>query len=121
MKKIPPEIIDVYRDRMVNIHPALLPSFGGKGMYGRHVHEAVLRSGCKVSGVTVHMVDEKYDHGAIVAQRSVPVEEGDSAETLAERVLRVEHSLYPEVLQWFAEDRVLVDGRRTILRPPSSR
>lgn len=119
MKKIPPEIIDLYRNRMVNIHPALLPSFGGKGMYGHHVHDAVIRSGCKVTGVTVHVVDEKYDHGAIVAQRPVPVEEGDSPDALAARVLRVEHSLYPEVLQWFAEERVVVDGLRTIIRPPN--
>ena len=117
MKKIPPEIIDVFRNRMVNIHPALLPSFGGKGMYGHHVHEAVLERGCKVTGVTVHVVDEKYDHGAVVAQRCVPVVEGDSADSLAARVLKIEHQIYSETLQLFAEDRVVIEGQRTIIRP----
>ena len=116
MKKIPPEVISAYRNRVVNIHPALLPSFGGKGMYGHHVHEAVLEYGCKVTGVTVHLVDNEYDHGSVVAQQYVLVEEGDTAETLADRVLRVEHQIYAETLQLFAEDRVEVRGRRTIIR-----
>jgi phosphoribosylglycinamide formyltransferase-1 len=116
MKRIPDEIVRAYRNRVCNIHPALLPSFGGKGMYGRRVHEAVLEQGCKVTGVTVHLVDEEYDHGPIVAQRAVPVEEGDTAESLAERVLRIEHRLYPEVLQLFSEGRVDVVGRRAVVR-----
>ena len=115
MKKIPTEIISAYRNRIVNIHPALLPSFGGKGMYGHHVHEAVMEQGCKVTGVTVHVVDEVYDHGPIVAQRCVPVEENDTAETLAARVLKVEHQLYPEVLQLFASGRVEIKERRAIV------
>ncbi|HHS14068.1 MAG TPA: phosphoribosylglycinamide formyltransferase [bacterium] len=111
MKKIPPEIIGRYRQRIVNIHPALLPSFGGRGMYGLRVHEAVLEAGCKVTGVSIHLVDEEYDRGPIIAQRCVPVEPADTAESLAERTLRMEHTLYPEVLQWFAEGRVRTEGR----------
>ena len=117
MKKIPAELISAYRNRIINIHPALLPSFGGKGMYGHHVHEAVLERGCKVTGVTVHLVDEVYDNGPIVAQRCVPVEEGDTADTLAERVLKVEHQLYAEVLQPFAEGRVKVEEKRATIHP----
>lgn len=120
MKKIPPEVVTAYRNRILNIHPALLPSFGGKGMYGHHVHEAVLEAGCKVSGVTVHIVDEVYDRGPIVAQRSVPVEEGDKSEDLAARVLKVEHQLYAEALQLFAQGRVKVVGRRTVIEPKGS-
>jgi len=116
MKKVPPEIIAAYRNRIVNIHPALLPSFGGKGMYGHHVHEAVVALGCKVSGVTVHIVDEIYDHGAIIAQRCVPVEADDTPDSLAARVLKVEHQLYAEALQLFAEGRVDVDGQKAIIR-----
>jgi len=115
MKKVPPEVISVFKNRVINIHPALLPSFGGKGMYGHHVHEAVLEYGCKVTGVTVHIVDEVYDHGPVVAQRCVPVEEGDTAEQLAARVLKVEHRLYPESLQFFAEGRVEVAGRKVVI------
>ncbi len=115
MKKMPPEVISAYRNRIVNIHPALLPSFGGKGMYGHYVHEAVIEQGCKVTGVTVHVVDEVYDHGPIVAQRCVPVEEGDTAEILAARVLKVEHQIYPEVLQLFASGRVEIEERRAII------
>jgi phosphoribosylglycinamide formyltransferase-1 len=105
----PPE----YHHRIINIHPALLPSFGGKGMYGDHVHEAVLKAGCKVTGCTVHFVDEVYDCGPIIAQRAVPVLEGDTVETLGERVRTAERGLYPVVINWFAEGRVCVtaDGR----------
>ena len=116
MKKIPPEVIAAYKGRLLNIHPALLPSFGGKGMYGHHVHEAVLGHGCKVTGVTVHLVDDEYDHGPIVAQRSVVVEEGDTPEILAARVLKVEHQIYAETLQLFAEDRIEVRGQKTVIR-----
>lgn len=116
MKKMPVEVIRQYRNRIVNIHPALLPCFGGKGLFGHRVHEEVLNRGCKISGVTIHIVDEEYDHGPIVAQRSIAVEEGDTPDTLAERVLRVEHQLYAEALQLFAEGKVVVDGRRTVIR-----
>ncbi len=102
MKKLPPPVVREFRDRIVNIHPALLPRYGGEGMYGMHVHEAVLAAREKVSGATVHLVDEEYDHGAIVLQQTVPVLPGDTAETLAARVLVVEHEIYPEALRRIA-------------------
>lgn len=116
MKLIPAEVVAAFRHRMVNIHPALLPDFGGKGMYGRRVHEAVIASGAAVSGATVHLVDEEYDRGPIVLQRSVPVEEDDTPETLAARVLEVEHDIYPEALQLFAERRIDIIDNRIIIR-----
>jgi len=97
LKMIPPAVVAAYERRILNIHPALLPAFGGKGMYGPRVHEAVLASGVEVTGVTVHYVDEDYDTGSIVAQGSVPVRPGDDAASLAARVLKVEHQLYPAV------------------------
>jgi len=106
-----------YRGRIINIHPALLPGFGGKGMYGDRVHRAVLEAGCRVSGCSVHFVDEEYDHGPIIAQRAVPVLEEDTVETLGERVRAAERELYPEVINWFADDRVILqpDGRVRVL------
>ncbi len=112
LRKIPASIIRAFRGRIINIHPALLPSFGGKGMYGRNVHQAVLNYGCKVSGATVHFVEEEYDTGAPILQRCIPVLDDDTAETLAGRVLQVEHQILPEALQLFAEERVKVEGRR---------
>ena len=116
MKRIPPEVVAAFPGRICNIHPALLPSFGGKGMFGRHVHKAVLEHGCKVTGVTVHLVDEKYDCGPIVMQQCVSVLDDDSPDTLAARVLEVEHSLYPKALALFAEGRVRIEGRRVFIR-----
>lgn len=95
-----------YEGRVLNVHPALLPQFGGTGMYGMRVHEAVLASGGQVSGCTVHMVDESYDSGAILAQRAVPVLGDDTPETLAARIQVVEQELYPEVVNWFADGRM---------------
>ncbi len=112
LRKIPVSIIRAFHGRIINIHPALLPSFGGKGMYGARVHQAVLDYGCKVSGATVHFVEEEYDTGAPILQRCVPVLDDDTAETLAARVLEVEHRLLPEALQLFAEERVQVEERR---------
>lgn len=113
LRKIPPAVVRSWRGRMVNIHPALLPSFGGAGMYGERVHEAVLASGARVTGVTVHFVDEAYDEGAIVAQWPVPVLEDDDAEVLGARVLEVEHWLLPEVVAAYARDefRLTDEGR----------
>jgi phosphoribosylglycinamide formyltransferase 1 len=116
MKMLESEIVERYRNRIVNIHPALLPAFGGKGMYGHHVHEAVLASGVKISGATVHLVDEVYDRGPIVAQRVVPVLPNDTIETLSARVLKAEHSLYPEALKLFTEDRVAIASEITQIR-----
>lgn len=109
LRKIPPPVVHAWRGRMVNIHPALLPSFGGAGMYGGRVHEAVLASGARVTGVTVHFVDEAYDEGAIVAQWPVPVLQGDDRDTLAARVLQVEHRVLPEVVAAFARDEFRLD------------
>lgn len=98
MKKIPAAVIQKFPGRILNIHPALLPEFGGKGMYGHHVHEAVLRSGTIRTGATVHVVDQEYDTGRIVLQREIPVLPDDTPETLATRVLDVEHQLYPDAI-----------------------
>ncbi len=94
MKLLDPRIVAAYRGRAVNIHPAPLPRFGGPGMYGEHVHAAVLAAGARTSGPTVHLVDDRYDEGELVAHREVPVEPGDTVATLAARVLAAEHDLY---------------------------
>jgi len=98
LKRVHADVVARFRGRMINIHPALLPDFGGPGMYGRRVHEAVLASGATESGATVHLVDEEFDRGKIIAQEKVPVETGDTPETLAARVLEAEHRLLPEVV-----------------------
>lgn len=103
MKKIGPRTLGVFAGRIVNVHPALLPAFGGQGMWGRHVHEAVLAAGVATSGATVHYVTDEYDEGPIVDSISVPVEPGDSVETLAARVLEAEHVLLPRVVAHLAE------------------
>jgi phosphoribosylglycinamide formyltransferase 1 len=105
-------IPDDYAGRVMNIHPALLPSFGGKGFYGHHVHEAVIRTGCKVSGCTIHFADNIYDHGPIIAQRCVPVLEDDTADTLAARVFEQECVAYPEAIRLFAAGRLRIEGQR---------
>jgi len=106
-----------WEGRVINIHPSLLPSFGGQGMYGRHVHEAVLAHGCKVSGCTVHICDDAYDAGPIVAQQCVPVRDDDTPETLGERVFAAECALYPAVIRAFAEGRIQQTGRRVTIAP----
>ena len=98
LKLVPSEVVRAYPRAMLNIHPALLPAFGGKGYYGHRVHEAVIASGAKVSGVSVHFVDEEYDHGPIVAQVVVPVKPDDTPDALAKRVLQQEHRLYSKVV-----------------------
>jgi phosphoribosylglycinamide formyltransferase-1 len=108
--KVEPNFIEKYRGRILNIHPALLPKYGGAGMYGHHVHEAVLRAGEKESGCTVHLVDEEFDHGATLLQARVPVLPGDSPASLAARVLEQEHRLFPQaVREWVAA--------RSVVRP----
>jgi phosphoribosylglycinamide formyltransferase 1 len=102
LKRIPSKVIREYSGRMINIHPALLPAFGGEGMYGARVHEAVIASGAKESGVTVHLVDDDYDRGPIVAQWRIPVEPADTADKLAARVLNVEHVVYPRTVEMVA-------------------
>lgn len=119
MKKLPPALIARYRNKIFNVHPALLPAFGGVGMYGMHVHEAVLRSGAKITGATVHLVDEEYDHGPILMQRAVEVDPDDTPESLAAKVLRIEHTIYPLALKAFAEGRVRIQGNRAWIQRQS--
>lgn len=119
LRLVPAPVVRAFRGRMVNIHPALLPCFGGQGMYGRRVHEAVLSAGARVTGPTVHFVDEEYDRGSIIAQWPVPVKEDDDADSLAARVLEREHELLPEVVSALARGRVWLDpdGRTRWDRP----
>jgi phosphoribosylglycinamide formyltransferase-1 len=112
-----PVLTDALAGRMMNTHPALLPSFGGPGMYGHHVHQAVLDYGCKVSGCTVHFVTLETDGGPIILQRAVPVEEDDTLETLAARILPHEHDLYCQAVQLYAEGRLKIEGRRVRILP----
>lgn len=111
---VPPD----FHNRIMNVHPALIPAFCGKGMYGHHVHEAVLDYGAKVTGATVHFVDEHYDNGPIILQEPVMVEENDTPDSLAERVQAMERELYPRAIQLFAEGRLRVEGRRVRVLPP---
>jgi phosphoribosylglycinamide formyltransferase-1 len=106
---LPEQVVTSFRNRIVNVHPALLPKYGGKGMYGQHVHEAVIASGDSESGVSVHLVDEIYDNGRVLEQVSVQVEPEDTADSLAERVLIQEHRLYPRVLQKLIKGEYEID------------
>ena len=116
MRRLPAAVIAAYPGRALNIHPALLPLFGGPGMYGENVHRAVIESGMKVSGCTAHFVDNEYDGGPIIAQRAIPVLDADTPQTLAARVLEQEHLAYAEAAQWFAEGRLTIEGRRVRVR-----
>ena len=102
MKRIPPSVVREYHGRIVNVHPGLLPEFGGAGMYGARVHQAVLASGARTTGVTVHLVDDEFDHGPVITQWRVKVMEDDTPETLAARVLEVEHAIYPRAVEMIA-------------------
>ncbi len=115
MKKLGPRVLKHFHGRVLNIHPALLPKFGGVGMYGRYVHEAVLKAGEKVTGATVHLVTEEYDQGPAIAQREVPVVADDTPDTLAARVLEVEHALFVDTLARIAR------GEITLLSPNLSK
>jgi len=110
MKMLGPATLNRYHARILNIHPALLPKHGGRGMYGRRVHEAVLAAGERVTGVTVHLVDEHYDHGPILAQQEVPVAAGDDAESLAKRVLAVEHDFYWRTIERIRSGAIDLDA-----------
>lgn len=112
MKMLPSQIVQEYHNRIVNIHPGLLPAFGGQGMYGMHVHRAVLDYGAKLSGVTVHFVDEEYDHGPVILQKAVPVLDTDTPVVLAARVLQAEHANYWRAVEAIAQGRISVEGRR---------
>jgi phosphoribosylglycinamide formyltransferase-1 len=106
-----------FANRVVNIHPGLIPAFCGKGFYGHHVHEAVLEYGAKLSGCTVHFADNQYDHGPVILQKAVPVENDDTPETLAARVFEAECEAYPEAIQLIAEGRVKLEGRIVRILP----
>jgi len=112
LRKLPELLVERFKGRILNVHPALLPSFGGNGMYGHHVHEAVLAYGAKVSGCTVHFVDAEYDTGPVILQRVIPVHEDDTPDTLAARILPAEHDAFIEALRLLAEGRLTLDGRR---------
>jgi phosphoribosylglycinamide formyltransferase 1 len=118
LRLVPAAVTRRFRGRMLNIHPALLPAFGGKGMYGMRVHEAVIAAGCSVSGATVHLVDERYDEGRILAQWPVPVLQHDTSASLAARVLAVEHRLYPLVVAAIARDIAGAAARTTAVDRP---
>ncbi len=111
---VPSQVTRAYRGKIVNVHPSLLPAFGGPGMYGKRVHAAVLAAGARISGATVHFVDEVYDRGAIIAQWPVPVFEEDSPEDLASRVLRVEHALLPRVVELLCGESLALDDDGTV-------
>lgn len=116
LKKIPANVVNRYQNRIVNIHPALLPAFGGKGMYGLRVHQAVFNAGVKISGVTVHLVNNEYDAGPIVVQKAVDIEDCSSPEEIAARVLQQEHLAFPEAIKLLIENEIAIDGQRVIKR-----
>jgi phosphoribosylglycinamide formyltransferase 1 len=109
MKMVEPLVVQHYRNRILNIHPALLPSFGGKGMYGLNVHKAVIESGVKESGLTIHLVDEDYDKGKILFQKSIPVEKDDDENTLQKKILNLEHLSYSKVIRDIEEGTIKLD------------
>ncbi len=111
------EIIEAYRDRIMNVHPALIPAFCGKGMYGHHVHEAVIERGVKYTGATVHFVDEDYDTGPIIAQSVVAVEPDDTSDSIAGKVLAAEHTTYTDAIALFAQGRLRVADRKVQILP----
>ncbi len=108
MKKIPKNIVVSYKNKIINIHPALLPKYGGKGFYGMHVHNAVIKSRDQYSGATVHYVNEFYDEGDIIIQKKVRIDLTDDPKSLAEKVLMVEHEIYPSVVKAFCDDKKLI-------------
>lgn len=115
LKKIPDELVDEFANKIINIHPALLPSFGGKGMYGHFVHQAVFDSSAKVSGASVHFVDKIYDNGKIIAQRTVDISDVKNPDEIAARVLKIEHELLPFVVQKFSEGKVILQNNRVVV------
>jgi phosphoribosylglycinamide formyltransferase-1 len=117
MRVLTPDFVGRYENRVINIHPALLPDFGGKGFYGHRVHEAVLAAGRTVSGCTVHFVDREVDHGPIILQRTVPVLVDDTPETLAERVLHEEHQAYSQAIELFAQNRLKLKDKKILIKP----
>ena len=112
LKKLPDSFVEKFEYKILNVHPALLPSFGGSAMYGLRVHEAVLARGCKVSGATVHFVTREYDAGPIVMQQCCPVMDDDTPDTLRKRVRDIEFEIFPEAISLFAQDKLLIENNR---------
>ena len=112
IKMIPGNIVAHFENCILNIHPALLPDFGGKGFFGMKVHEAVIQSNATESGATVHFVDDKYDHGLILAQEKITIKVDETANSLAEKVLAIEHRIYPKVVKAFCENRIVWDNKQ---------
>lgn len=115
LKIITPKFVDEFRNKIINIHPSLIPSFCGKGYYGEKVHQGVIDYGAKVTGATVHFVDEGADTGAIIMQEAVNVEQDDDAKSLAKRVLEVEHRILKESIRLFCENKLSIQGRRVFI------
>lgn len=115
LKIITPKFVDEFRNKIINIHPSLIPSFCGKGYYGEKVHQGVIDYGAKVTGATVHFVDEGADTGAIIMQETVNVEQDDDAKSLAKRVLEVEHRILKESIRLFCENKLSIQGRRVFI------
>ena len=114
LRLVPADVVTHYRGRILNVHPALLPAFGGPGMFGHHVHEAVIASGTSLTGPTVHFVDERYDEGPVIAQTAVPVRPHDTPDELAQRVLQAEHALYPRVVEAVAAGLIRLDENNRV-------
>ena len=116
LKMIGRQIVDRFNNKIINVHPALLPAFGGKGMYGHYVHEAVFNRGVKLSGATVHLVNNEYDAGPIVLQKSVSIEQAQNPEEIAEKVLKIEHEIFPKAVELLVGDRITVDKLRVQIK-----
>lgn len=116
LKMIGRQIVDRFNNKIINVHPALLPAFGGKGMYGHYVHEAVFNRGVKLSGATVHLVNNEYDAGPIVLQKSVSIEQAQNPEEIAEKVLKIEHEIFPKAVELLVKDRITVDKLRVQIK-----
>lgn len=115
LKLIPAPLVKAYENRMINIHPALLPNFGGKGFYGMNVHRAVVESGVSVTGITIHFVNEKYDQGNVILQKEVSVHADDTPEEVAAKVLQLEHRYFPEVVRLLCEDKIKILNNKVII------
>jgi phosphoribosylglycinamide formyltransferase-1 len=121
IKVLSPHFVKAFPNRIMNIHPSLIPSFCGDGFYGEKVHRAVLNYGVKITGVTVHFVDEGTDTGPIILQRAVPVKDDDTPQSLAQRVLEQEHAIYPEAIKLYEQDLITIKGRRVLLKKRRNR
>ena len=115
LKKVADEFVDAFESKIINIHPALLPSFGGKGMYGINVHKAVFDSGAKISGATVHFVDKIYDNGKIIAQWNIDIADAKTPEEIGERVLKIEHRILPYVVEKFADKKIILENNKVVI------